>query len=132
MNFEEWMPVLLPVVLIGWLVVALRRRSDRKSWWDNLYLSLLCVVTGGVFGMPRLVSIITQWLYTNRIWITNPDSVVVYDGIPFLTASGGFFMLLGEWALILLFFFGLYLLGYTLVRRVKGDKSYQSGKKPAS
>ncbi len=125
MDFEGLIPVLLPVVFIGWLILAIRQRSERKSWWDNLYLSIVCIVTGGLFGMPRLVSIVTGWLYANRIWITNPDSIVVYNGIPFLAASGGFFMLLGEWALILMFFFGLYLLVFTLIRRMKGDKSYQ-------
>ncbi len=125
MDFEGLIPVLLPVVFIGWLILAIRQRSERKSWWDNLYLSIVCIVTGGLFGMPRLVCIVTGWLYANRIWITNPDSIVVYNGIPFLAASGGFFMLLGEWALILMFFFGLYLLVFTLIRRMKGDKSYQ-------
>lgn len=124
MDFEELSRILLPVVFVCWLILAIRQRSERKNWLDNIFISFLCILTGGLFGMPRLVSIVTSMLYANRILIKNPDSVVVYNGIPFLASSGGFFMLIGEWLLILMFFFGLYLLAYTLIRRAKGDRRY--------
>lgn len=125
MDFEALLQILLPIVFVCWLILAIRQRSERKTWFDNIYLSLLCIFTGGLFGMPRLVSIVTMGLYSSGILIHNPDSVVVYNGIPFLASSGGFFNLIGEWMLILMFFFGLYLLVYTLVRRAKGDRRYE-------
>ena len=125
MDFEGALPCLLPLVVVGWAIIAIRERSTHKSWLDNLYFSLVCILTGGLFGLPMLVSIITHQLYASGILISDPKYVLVYNGIPFIGEAGGIFVLIGEWVLVALFFYGLYLLVDTLIRRVRGDKSHQ-------
>ena len=124
MDFEEVLQCLFPLVILGWMFVAIRDRSTKKTWLDSLFSSLWLTVTGGLFGMPRLLSLVTRGLYNSGTLIKNPDLIIIYDGIPFVAEAAPLFGLIGEWVLIVMFFVGLFWMVQILIRRARGDKSY--------
>ena len=124
MEFEGALPCLVPLVILFWAVFFIREKSVHKTWLDNLFGDLLFLLSGGLLGLPRLLSFLTMAMYNNGILIKDRNYVIVYNGIPFIGDNGGFFILIGELLLIGLFFFGLFSLPKTVIRRVKGDKSY--------
>jgi hypothetical protein len=124
MEFQEVLQCLFPPVILGWIVLAIRQRSANKTWLDSLFTSLMLTITGGLFGMPRVLSLVTRGLYNNGILIKNPDLIIVYDGIPFVAEAAPLFGLIGEWVLIVMFFVGLFWMVQILIHRARGDKSY--------
>lgn len=124
MEIEGALPCLIPLVILFWVVFFIRDKSKHKTWLDNLFSAILFLITGGLLGLPRLLNIVTLALYENDLWIKDRNYVIIYNGIPFIGDDASIFMLIGELLFVLMFFFGLVLLPRTILRRVKGDKSY--------